>query len=138
MKVAINRCWGGFGLSHQAIMRYAELKGIKLYAFVEKRDVNGRLDFKHFVPYKGQSDEFVVHYATQPLQEDGTYIEDSYFSTLDFERNDSTLIKVIEELGDKANGNCAKIVIRDIPDGIEWEIDDYDGMEKIEESHRSW
>ena len=31
MKVVINACYGGFGLSHKAIMRYAELKGFKLY-----------------------------------------------------------------------------------------------------------
>jgi hypothetical protein len=28
-KVAYNACYGGFSLSHKAIMRYAELKGIR-------------------------------------------------------------------------------------------------------------
>ena len=26
-KIAINRCFGGFGLSHDAVVRYHELKG---------------------------------------------------------------------------------------------------------------
>ena len=30
MKVVINRCFGGFGLSDEAIELYAEKKGIKL------------------------------------------------------------------------------------------------------------
>ncbi len=33
-EIVINKCFGGFGLSHKAIMRYVKLKGIKLY--VEK------------------------------------------------------------------------------------------------------
>ena len=31
MKVVINACYGGFGLSEKAVMRYAELKGLTLY-----------------------------------------------------------------------------------------------------------
>lgn len=31
MKVVINACYGGFGLSHEAVLRYAEIKGITLY-----------------------------------------------------------------------------------------------------------
>lgn len=33
MKVAINACFGGFGLSHEAEMHYVKLKGITLYPF---------------------------------------------------------------------------------------------------------
>ena len=42
-EIVINKCYGGFGLSHKAIMRYAELKGFELYCYTEKRDSNGRL-----------------------------------------------------------------------------------------------
>jgi len=37
MKVVINTCYGGFGLSHEAMLRYAEIKGIKLY--LEKQNM---------------------------------------------------------------------------------------------------
>lgn len=26
----------------------------------------------------------------------------------------------------------------EIPDGIEWELDEYDGLESVHECHRSW
>jgi len=38
MKVVINRDGEGIRLSYEGVMYYAKLKGIKLYAYVEKRD----------------------------------------------------------------------------------------------------
>jgi hypothetical protein len=56
----------------------------------------------------------------------------------DIERNDPALVDIIEKLGDKANGNFADLKVVEIPDGISWYIDDYDGVETIHETHRSW
>jgi hypothetical protein len=61
-----------------------------------------------------------------------------YFSVDDIPRDDPTLIHVIEELGKAANGPFAELKIVEIPENVEWEIDDYDGMESIHECHRSW
>ena len=36
MKIVINSCFGGFGLSEAAVMRYAEIKGITIYPENEK------------------------------------------------------------------------------------------------------
>jgi len=36
MKVAINRCFGGFGLSHEAVLRYCEIKGMTVYPRSER------------------------------------------------------------------------------------------------------
>ena len=48
-------------------------------------------------------------------------------------RHDPLLIEVIEELGDKANGKCAKLCIKEIPaEYIHcYSINEYDGKEYI-------
>ena len=58
--------------------------------------------------------------------------------TFEIARNDPILIQVIETLGDEANGRFAKLCVVDIPDDVEWEISEYDGMEQVDEVHRSW
>lgn len=130
MKVAINRCWGGFGLSKKAVLRYCEIKGIKLYP-----DDSQRLFTLYYLVPKDEYKK--VHKSDQ---EKGNYQESNKlcFSESDIERNDPVLIQVIEELGKEANGAYAEIVVIDIPDGIKYTIDEYDGQESIHEEHRSW
>ena len=53
-------------------------------------------------------------------------------------RTDPKLVEVVEKLGLRANGECADLKIVDIPEDIEYYIDDYDGVETIHEAHRSW
>ena len=40
MKVVINKCFGGFGLSEKAILRYAELKGLTVWPKKDKKFIN--------------------------------------------------------------------------------------------------
>jgi hypothetical protein len=54
------------------------------------------------------------------------------------ERNNPKLVQVVEELGALANGSCAKLKIVEIPDDVEWEIEEYDGSEWVGEKHRTW
>jgi hypothetical protein len=53
-------------------------------------------------------------------------------------RADPYLISAVEELGDEANGGCAKLKVVDIPDYIDWYVSNYDGMESIHEKHEIW
>ena len=53
-------------------------------------------------------------------------------------RNDPKLIEIIEKLGKKADGDYAELRIVEIPDDVEWEIEEYDGMEWVAEKHRTW
>lgn len=54
-------------------------------------------------------------------------------------RADKRLISAIEKIGeDESSGDHADIQIIEIPDDVEWEIDEYDGIETIHEKHRSW
>lgn len=135
MKVVINKCYGGFGLSHEATMRYAELKGIKLVAFVQK----GKLGFSNpkYKPYIGEKNVWLISYSTEPLDENENIPKGAYWYP-EYERNDPLLVRVVEELGKKADGKHGELKIVDIPDGIKFEIDDYDGMESIHEVHKSW
>jgi len=139
MKIAVNKCYGGFSLSYAGVMEYANNKGIKLYAFIEERDDKGNINVNKFIPYNPEKDglPLIIHYSTKPLK-NGKYDDKSYFSDSAIERDDPELIKTVEKLGDKANGRCAKLEITEIPDGVQWEIEEYDGQEWVSEKHRTW
>lgn len=59
------------------------------------------------------------------------------FSSI-FYGDDKDLVEVVELLGDKANGSYAKLRIVEIPDDVNFVIEEYDGIESIHEAHRSW
>ena len=101
MKIAINRRYGGFGVSKE------------LYEVLDKKwDGYGYLD-----------------------NEDFGIKSDNYNAW----RSNPKLISAIEKIGvKKASGSLAKIEVVEIPDGILWEIEEYDGMEHVAECHRTW
>lgn len=153
MKIAVNDGFGGFGLSHDAAMRYAELKGFKLYPYIDEisRDV-----FKKFHDNREPTiyEAFIVHYTTIPQEkyeailkeEEGKPISPKryeksnalYFAARDIPRTDPDLIRVIGEMRDKANSRHSTLKIVEIPDDVEWRIEEYDGAEWIAEKHRTW
>ena len=54
------------------------------------------------------------------------------------DRTDKDLISTIETLGGRANGMCASLLIKEIPDGAIFEIDAYDGCESVVPPRASW
>jgi hypothetical protein len=56
----------------------------------------------------------------------------------DIPRNDLLLVEAVESLGEEADGEYAELDIVEIPDDIEWEIEEYDGKEWVSERHRTW
>ena len=82
-KVVYNACYGGFGLSSEAVARLEEL---------------------------------------------GSTINSAYLPWA-FPRHDLLLVQVVEELGDKANGMCAKLTIDEVYGS--YRIDEYDGIESV-------
>lgn len=128
MKVVYNNCYGGFGLSYEAMMRYAEIKGIKLYAFVDERDENYislRL-IPATIDNVKDAGLGLVYYCITPK-----YTNKGHFSDRDIERDDPALVQVVEELGRKADGMCAKLAIDEVPAGTAYRIDEYDGNESV-------
>jgi hypothetical protein len=136
MKIVINKCFGGFGLSYKAVMRYAEIKGIRLYAFVEKYDKNyNSLGYKPYIPEEDEKESLLIHYTTD---KDGKMDNKACFYDGNLERTDPILVEVVKELKKEANGRCAELKIVEVPDDVNWEIEEYDGAESIHEKHRSW
>jgi len=56
----------------------------------------------------------------------------------DIERNNLILVEIVEQLGNAANGDFAELKVVEIPDDVEWIIQEYDGDEWIAEKHRTW
>lgn len=48
------------------------------------------------------------------------------------------LIEVIKGLGEGVNDCFSELKIVEIPDDVEWQIEEYDGSEWIAEKHRTW
>ena len=55
-------------------------------------------------------------------------------------RNDPVMVSVVRDLGARANGMCAKLLIASVPAPFEthFQIDEYDGMESVRVDHRQW
>lgn len=140
MKVVINRCFGGYGLSHEAIMRYLDLRGITVYP------EQGEGTWKFWTYWLQKPEDRLEEkegesFYTMSMDERQAYnkqYSDETFGGEDISRNDPILIQVIEELGDAANGDHAELAIVEIPDDVEWEISEYDGSEHVAEKHRVW
>ena len=56
----------------------------------------------------------------------------------DIARDDSLLVSIVRELGEDADGDCASLKIVEVPYGVDWTIEEYDGWEWIAEKHRIW
>lgn len=120
-KIVINKCYGGFDLSPEAKLR--------LYELGEKSCLSDAEDY-----FGDNLSQFKEKTSIRTIfTPDGKYV-----ITTNIARDNPNLIKVVEELGLKANGKFAELKIVEIPDNVEWEIDEYDGMESIHEKHRVW
>lgn len=156
MGVVINVCHGGYSLSYLAIKRLAELNGKECYAYERIWDDKERPyrlaknpeNNDMFLSYFNTNDEDLVNRISQSDnwhlmtdEEKDAHNKEYEKYALDSrpeDRTDPKLIQVIEELGELANGRCAKLKIVEIPDDVEYHIHEYDGYEHIAENHRTW
>lgn len=153
LKVVINGCHGGFGLSLKAIRWLMERKSELVVQMT-------------FNQYAGDDEDYVLKklvYGAKPYDEDyatdqwgnvlidtanrviytiaryTNYDDDS--DTLRF-RTHPDLIAVVEELGAEANGSYSKLKIIEIHDTDQsvdtLTISEYDGAEWVAEKHRTW
>lgn len=105
VKVVYNNCFGGFGLSREAILLARELSGNPKWGDCV---------------LKGEK------------YENGEKCDFEYGGTDNISRHDPILVKVVEKLGSKkASGMCAKLAIQELEDGSSYRVDEYDGSESI-------
>ena len=80
----------------------------------------------------GLSDEVLELYKSKKGITDDIYC-------WDIERDDPVLIESVKEVGIEKSANwMAELEIVNVPDDIEWTIEEYDGKEWIAEKHRTW
>ena len=108
MKLVINNCYGGFSISRKA----AEF-------MAARGNERARLELE-------QSVERFYGYG---------YVEGMGRA---YERNDPDLVAAVEALGEEANGLRASLLVVEIPDDVDWYIEEYDGHEWVAETHRTW
>lgn len=103
MKLLMNVCYGGYGLSDEAIELWAKKKNIVL--------TKKTLEYGDY------------HY----------YVEgDKIISGHDIDRDDPTIIEVFEELGsERTSGDHGQLSLVELPDGCEYDLTEYDGWESI-------
>ena len=119
-KVVINRCYGGFGLSDKAFEMLLDRKGIEFEKVPAKHAFRSDDSDYYRKGHVGENDHYLTYYK---------FGED---------RSDADLVDVVEQLGEDANGWAADLQIVEIPDDVEWYVEEYDGMEHIAEEHRTW
>jgi hypothetical protein len=113
VKIVINSDYGGFSLSDEAILEYGRLKGLNLV-----KDENTSWSVSIF--YKD------------------TVAKENYFEDRDIPRNDPVLVEVVEKLGEAAYGFAANLKIVEIPEDVDWYVEENDGREWVAEKHRTW
>ena len=135
MKIVINDCHGGFGLSDEAVIRYNELLGRKVWCI--KHQTFNYTTYSLVPPDERIDIENESHGAPknwhemtekEKFQYNETYRNQTFYGR-DIQRNDPFLIQVVEEMGEKANDRYSELKIVEIPDDVEWQIDEYDGSE---------
>lgn len=131
-KIVYNACYGGFGISEQGILHYAKLKGIELYP-----EKNIGIVTYWTIPYQEScelgilsSNEFQKASSEERKKSNELYSK-YVFDYSKISRSDPCFVQMVEDLGDKANGHCAKLEIEEVPTGTLYRIEEYDGFESV-------
>lgn len=117
MKIVINCDYGGFGLSRKALHA---LRAMGNTHALKETDIGEKYPSSDYVRERVLTDTD----------------SDSFLYSIP--RNDPDLIKIVEDLGSECNARFASLKIVEIPDDVDWEIEEYDGNEWVSEKHRRW
>jgi hypothetical protein len=150
MKVVINVCYGGFSLSPEATLKLYERGVTEIAKHVDEYWPPARRaeeDAKYkTLGYNANLTKW-REYQKGPKAGQRTSLFITVFSPdeqyvlnagREIKRDHPELVRVVEEMGEAADGACAKLRVVEIPDGTDYIVDEYDGNEHIAETHRTW
>lgn len=146
MKIVLNGCYGGFSLSYEAIILYWYARGKKLYFY---KDISTYDNYSKVHKYERisladiqRSRNTWTGYIYCTTEDQGALLDhfpEHVVNGRDIDRTDPILISVVETIGSKAaSGRFAKLYIEEIPDGTQYKIDEYDGMEDLITKDDDW
>lgn len=143
MKIVINSCYGGFGLSPCVLKLYYEKLNKPCYFLKRKYNstvLNVDASTSTYEPVLAEEldkkDYWFASSIPNGTRED---LFGNYISCRGVDRADPLLIEAIEEIGiENAGQRHSKLKIIEIPDWIEYTVEEYDGMEHVAEKHRTW
>ena len=141
MKIVINTQYGGFGLSKENMQRYCDIKGIKCW--IEDDNIYSGLGLFTVwtVPPEERIEEKEGESYYEMTQEQHQEYNELYvsqtLSDYNIARNDPALVQLVEENPGKF-GRFSNLKVVEIPDDVEWTIEEYDGREWVAEVHRTW
>ena len=137
MKIVLNGCYGGFGLSYEAMALYLHAKNREAFFYA---DISTYDDYNKIHKYKRvtlpeirSSRYCYMIYCT--TEDQGEYLfkfPEDVINFNDIDRTDPILISVVETMGSEAaSGRFASLYIEEIPNGTQYKIDNYDGIEDL-------
>lgn len=128
MKIVINKCYGGFGVSLPAMKEMlGKCQHVQAHEPIE---------------YFGSREKWQETLATM-RDRDYWYFDEHDWPVTDEHRDDGArscpvLVETVERMKEAASGSLSNLRIVEIPDGVSFEISDYDGVEHIAETHQTW
>ena len=144
MKIILNKCYGGFGFSALAYEMYLKSIGKECYFYIQSKYnySDGIEEYKKISTQQADVDK--THICFYCLNKDVGDVTNKFSNEWHVHlrdeniRKDKNMIEIVEKLGKQANGKHAELEIVEIPDDMEWTIEEYDGIESLHEIHRSW
>ena len=130
-KVVYNAGYGGFGLSKEACQRYWDIKGQQVWIEEDTQFKSLGLFTVWLTPPEerlSRNENWHSMSMDERIAYNRAHSEQTwYYHNVD--RHDPVLVQVVEELGDEANGEYAKLRIEEVYGS--YRIDEYDGSERV-------